>query len=151
MDREQLDALRELLAPTQWIGRSTAFARSLRTAGHREGGLLVVGTPTVEPWHLTAHLADEARWAGVPDLTPTLVRWAPPPGAPPHLAVGLSRLEHAAKGETVFVVAPDQAPDELLERVADARKDGAVVLSMDRDDTNLHGLAHDVLSVPENE
>jgi hypothetical protein len=148
MDRDQLDALRDLLAPTPWVARSRGFAQSLRRAGHRAGGLLIVGTPVSEPWHLTAHLADEARWAGVPDLAPTLVRWSPPPGAPPHLAVGMSRLEHAAHGETVFVVAPDAAPDELLERVADARKDGAVVLSMDRDDANLHGLAHDVLSVP---
>ena len=148
MDRDQIEALRDLLAPTHWLSQSRAFAASLRSAGHREGGLLVVGTPTVEPWHLTAHLADEARWAGLPDLSPTLVRWNPPPDAPPHLAVGLSRLEHAAKGETVFVVAPDAAPDALLERVADARRDGAVVLSLDSDDANLHGLAHDVLSVP---
>ncbi|MCU1678667.1 MAG: hypothetical protein JWM93_3425 [Frankiales bacterium] len=151
MDRDQLDALRELLAPTQWLMRSRSFASSLRTAGHREGGLLIVGTPTVEPWHFTAHLADEARWSGVPHLSPTLVRWDPPPQAPPHLAVGLSRLEQAAKGETVFVVAPDAAPDALLERVADARRDGAVVLSMDSDDANLHGLAHDVLSVPQDD
>jgi hypothetical protein len=151
VDRDQLEALRDLLAPTHWLTRSRAFAASLRSAGHREGGLLVVGTPTVEPWHLTAHLADEARWAGLPDLSPTLVRWNPPVDAPPHLAVGLSRLEHAAKGETVFVVAPDAAPDVLLERIADARRDGAVVLSLDSDDENLHGLAHDVLSVPHND
>jgi hypothetical protein len=151
VDREQLEALRDLLAPTQWVGRSRAFAQSLRSAGHREGGLLIVGTPAAEPWHLTAHLADEARWAGLPDLAPALVRWNPPVGAPPHLAIGLSRLEHASRGETVFVVAPESAPDALLERVADARRDGAVILSMDRDDENLHGLAHDVLSVPEHD
>ena len=151
MDRDQMAALRDLLEPTHWLGASRAFASSLRSAGHRAGGLLIVGTPTAEPWHLTAHLADEARWAGLPDLSPALVRWSPPPGAPPHLSIGLSRLESAAKGETVFVVAADAAPDELLERVADARRDGAVVLSLDRDDANLHGLAHDVLSVPAND
>ncbi len=110
-----------------------------------------MGTPTTEPWHLTAHLADEARWAGLPELAPALVRWQPPAGAPPHLAIGLSRLERASKGETVLVVAPDSAPDALLERVADARGHGAVVLSMDRDDANLHGLAHEVLSVPDDD
>jgi hypothetical protein len=27
---------------------------------------------------MTAHLADESRQAGLPELSPTLVRWAPP-------------------------------------------------------------------------
>lgn len=148
MNRDEIDALREALAPTRWLSRSRHFAGSLRGAGHRQGGLLIVGTPTVEPWHLTAHLADEARFAGLPELTPTLVRWKPPPGAAAHLAIGLERLENAARGETVFVVAPDAAPDELLERVSDARRDGAVVLSMDRGDAQLVDLAHEALTVP---
>jgi hypothetical protein len=108
-----------------------------------------VGTPTYEPWHVTAHLDDEARLAGIPELAPTLVRWAPPPGAPAHLAVGLARLEAARRGETVFVVAEDSAPVPLLERVDDARRVGATILALDEGDPGLDALAHEALAVPE--
>jgi len=108
-----------------------------------------VGTPTYEPWHVTAHLDDEARLAGIPELAPTLVRWAPPPGAPAHLAVGLARLEAARRGETVFVVAEDSAPVPLLERVDDARRVGATILALDEGDPELDALAHEALAVPE--
>ena len=148
MDLSRIAAMRELLAATGWVDRTVRFGRSLRGAGHRPGGLLVVGTPSEEPWHLTAHLDEEARWSGIRELTPTLVRWQPPPGAPAHLAVGLDRLEQAGRGETVFVVAPDAAPAELLERVHDARQDGATVLALDSGDEELEGLAHEALTVP---
>ena len=150
MDRDRALTLRELLAPTGWVERTRAFATSLRRAraGHDPGGLLLVGTPTAEPWHLTAHLDDEARWFDIPELTPTLVRWTPPAEAPPHLAVGLTRLEHASRGETVVVVAPDNPTAPLLERISDARRSGAVVLSVDAGDRDLEGLAHDSLVVP---
>lgn len=142
--------LRELLTPTGWVDRTRTFATSLRRARrHAEpGSLLVVGTPTDEPWHLTAHLDDEARWFDLPQLVPTLVRWAPPEGAPAHLAVGLDRLEQARRGETVMVVAPDSPTDPLLERVADARRTGAVVFAIDAGDDELTGLAHESLVVP---
>jgi len=140
--------MRELLSGSAMIDRTASFARSLRSAGHSEGGLLLVGTPEEEPWHLTAHLSDESRYQDLPELMPTLVRWAPPPGAPPHLAIGLDRLEAAGRGETVFVVAPDAPPADLLERVSDARHDGAVVLTVDGGDKELEGLAHDALVVP---
>jgi hypothetical protein len=109
----------------------------------------VVGTPTYEPWHVTAHLDDEARLAGIPELAPTLVRWAPPAGAPPHLAVGLARLEAAQRGETLFVVAEESAPVPLLERVDDARRVGATILALDEGDPELDALAHEALAVPE--
>lgn len=142
--------MRELLAPTGWIERTRSFATTLRRsrAGRRPGGLLLVGTPTSEPWHLTAHLEDEARWFDIPELTPTLVRWAPPPGAAPHLAVGLDRLEDAGRDETVVVVAPDAATAPLLERVSDARRSGATVLSVDTGDHELAALVHESLTVP---
>jgi len=108
-----------------------------------------VGTPTYEPWHVTAHLDDEARLAGIPELAPTLVRWAAPAGAPPHLSVGLARLEAAQRGETVFVVADDTAPVPLLERVDDARRVGATILALDEGDPELDALAHEALAVPE--
>ncbi len=148
MDSARVATLRDLLTGSVLLDRTAGFARSLRVAGHSEGGLLLVGTPDEEPWHLTAHLSDESRYNDLPELMPTLVRWAPPPGAPPHLAVGLERLEAAGRGETVFVVAPDAAPEQLLERVSDARRDGAVVLTVDGGDRELAGLAHDALVVP---
>jgi hypothetical protein len=150
VDRERALALRELLASTGWVDRTRSFAKSLRKSrvGRTPGGLLLVGTPTSEPWHLTAHLDDEARWFDIPELTPTLVRWAPPTDAPEHLAVDLSRLENAQRGETVMVVAPDEPTAPLLERVSDARRSGAVVLAVDAGDTELENLAHESLVVP---
>ncbi len=107
----------------------------------------MVGTPDDEPWHLAAHLDQESRLAGLPGLTPTLVRWSPPPGAPPHLSVGLTRLESAGRGETLFVVSAQAAPVPLLERVHDARRLGATILALDQDDPQLDELAHEALAI----
>ena len=145
-----MQRLRAALAGTGWVERTTSFARSLRTAGHPAGGLLLVGTETEEPWHLAAHLSDEARWAGLPELSPTLVRHVVPPGAPPHLAVGLDRLAAVRRGETLFVVAPEQPDEHLLERVSDVRRVGGVVLALEggEEGSELAGLAHEGLVVP---
>jgi hypothetical protein len=140
--------LREVLAATGWLERTKEFARALRTSTKEPGGLLLVGTPAEEPWHLAAHLDDESSLNGIPELAPILVRWQPPPGAPPHLRIGLDRLEAARRGETLFVVAEETAPVPLLERVDDARRTGAVILSLDGGDRELGGLAHETLSVP---
>jgi hypothetical protein len=148
MNADQVATLRALLANTAWLDQAGLFGRALRTSTKTEGGLLVVGTPAEEPWHLTAHLDEESRLAGIPELMPTLVRWAPPPGAPPHLSVGLSRLEEARRGETLFVVAEDCAPAPLLERVNDARHTGATIMALDQGDPELDGLAHESLSLP---
>lgn len=148
MDADQVATLRTLLARTGWLDRVRVFGRALRGSTRSAGGLLVVGTPTSEPWHLTAHLDEESRLAGIPELMPTLVRWAPPPGAPPHLAVGLSRLEAARRGETLFVVSEETAPVPLLERVNDARHLGATILALDSGDRELDSLAHESLAVP---
>jgi hypothetical protein len=148
MDRARISIMRDLLAGTGWVERTRTFGQALRRAPHDVGGLLLVGTPTEEPWHFAAHLDDEARWSDLPGLAPVLVRWSPPPNAPAHLAVGLQRLEQIARGETVFVVAPDAAPEQLLERVADARRIGATVFALDAGNTELEGLAHESLWVP---
>ena len=124
------------------------FGRAVRSSTRSAGGLLVVGTPGFEPWHLTAHLDEESRLAGIPSLMPTLVRWSPPPDAPPHLRVGLSRLEAARRGETLFVVSSETAPVPLLERVSDARRVGATILALDAGDPELDALAHETLVVP---
>jgi len=147
VNAEQVAALRELLAPTGWVERAATFARALRTSTRTPGGLLVVGTPQEEPWHLTAHLDEESRLGGIPELAPTLVRWSAPPGAPLHLSVTLQRLEAARRGESLLVVSPDTAPDPLLERVNDARHSGAVILALDRGDPQLEDLAHEALVV----
>jgi hypothetical protein len=148
VDQAKARLLREVLSSTGWVDRTRGFARSLRRSTDHGEGLLLVGTPTHEPWHLAAHLDDEARYAGIPTLSPTLVRWSPPPGAPEHLSVGLDRLEAARRGETLFVVAPDDPTEDLLERLADARRVGATLLTIDGGDADLQGLAHEQLVVP---
>src|SRR6266436_3204030 len=90
-------------SPTGWLERTRYFAGALRRRARTPNGLLIVGTPADEPWHMTAHLADESQLAGLPELMPTLIRWAPPPGAPPHLSIGLERLEQAGRSETLLV------------------------------------------------
>lgn len=149
MDADQVATLRTLLARTGWLERVRVFGRVLRTSTRTAGGLLVVGTPASEPWHLTAHLDEESRLAGIPELMPTLVRWSPPADAPPHLRVGLSRLEAARRGETLFVVSQETAPAPLLERVNDARHVGATILALDSGDKELDALAHESLAVPD--
>jgi hypothetical protein len=147
MNADQVAALRALLAPTGWLDRTTSFATLLRRSARTPNGLLILGTADSEPWHMTAHLEDESKYAGIPELAPTLVRWAPEPGAPPHLSVGLDRLRAATRGETLLVVSEKLAPAELLERVQDVRRAGATVFALDEDDPELEGLAHESLPV----
>jgi hypothetical protein len=147
MDAGSVAFLRDLLADTEWVSRTRELGVALR-ATRSPGGLLLVGTPDEEPWHLTAHLGDEARLSGLPQLAPTLVRWTPPADAPAHLRVGLDRIRHARRGETLFVVAEQQAPVPLLERVDDARRTGATILALEGGDSELTGLAHDAIAVP---
>ncbi|MEU0571370.1 hypothetical protein ABZ297_39065 [Nonomuraea sp. NPDC005983] len=147
MDSGSVAFLRELLAETGWVERTRELGLALR-ATRSPGGLLLVGTPDDEPWHLTAHLTDEARLSELPQLAPTLVRWSPPADAPPHLRVGLDRVQRAGRGETLFVLAEQQAPVPLLERVDDARRTGATILALEGADSELTGLAHDAIAVP---
>ena len=147
MNRDEVATLRALLAPTGWPERAREFARALRTSTKAPGGLLLVGTPEEEPWHLAAHLDDESRLSGIAELAPTLVRWNAPLNAPPHLRIGLERLEAARRGETLFVVTPETAPSPLLERVSDARRVGATILALNQGDRELDGLAHETLTV----
>jgi hypothetical protein len=147
MNTAQVDALRTLLASSGWLERTRYFAAALRRRSTTPHGLLIVGTPDDEPWHLTAHLEDESRLAGLPELSPTLVRWAPARDGPPHLQVGLDRIERAGRAETLLVVGSDPVPDALLERLADARQSGAAVFALDRGDDELDSLAHESLVV----
>jgi hypothetical protein len=147
VNADQVATLRALLAPTGWLDRTSAFARALRRSARTPNGLLIFGPPQDEPWHITAHLADESELAGLPELAPTLVRWAPERGAPAHLAIGLDRLAQATAAETLLVVSGGPAPAELLERVHDVRRSGATVFALDQDDPELDQLAHEALQV----
>ncbi|QFQ96774.1 hypothetical protein F9278_11680 [Streptomyces phaeolivaceus] len=149
MDAVRVALLRDVLAGTEWLAATRRFAGALRgSVVSYGGGLLLVGTAEYEPWHLTAHLVDEAAWSGTPELSPTLVRHRARPSDPAHLAVGLGRVSAARRGETLLVVAPSAPGADLLERVHDARRAGATVLALDTGDRELDALAHEALAAP---
>ncbi|MDX2545294.1 hypothetical protein ACOT81_12660 [Streptomyces sp. WI04-05B] len=150
MDAVRVALLREVLAGTEWLGATRRFAATLRgSVVSYGGGLLLVGTPEYEPWHLAAHLVDEAAWSGTPELAPTLVRHDTPASGPGRLSVGLGRIEAARRGETLLVVAPEGIGGALLERVHDARRGGAKVLVLGSGEGELVSMAHESLAVPE--
>jgi hypothetical protein len=153
MDAVRVALLREVLAGTEWLGATRRFAGALRgSVVSYGGGLLLVGTEEYEPWHLAAHLVDEAAWSGTPELSPTLVRHGARESDPAHLAVGLGRIDAARRGETLLVVSPGAPGAPLLERVHDARRAGATVLALSAGDAagdgELPALAHESLAVP---
>ncbi|MGW7421905.1 hypothetical protein ACWGJB_17885 [Streptomyces sp. NPDC054813] len=150
MDAVRVALLREVLAGTEWLGATRRFAGALRgSVVTHGGGLLLLGTPEYEPWHLAAHLVDEAAWSGTPELAPTLVRHDARASDPAHLAVGPGRIEAARRGETLLVVAPaGSAP--LLEHVHTARRAGVTVLALSATaDDALTAMAHETLTVPD--
>ncbi|HWU07281.1 MAG TPA: hypothetical protein VN520_13020 [Streptomyces sp.] len=152
MDAVRVALLRDVLAGTEWPAAARGFARTLRSSVVPQGGgLLLVGTEVYEPWHMAAHLVDESMWSGLPQLRPTLVRHRVEPDDPVHLAVGLGRIEAAGRGETLLVVAPGRADGGLLERVHGARRSGATVLTLDGGDPEVRGLAHEALTVSDDE
>ncbi|MEV0796256.1 MULTISPECIES: hypothetical protein [unclassified Kribbella] len=148
MDLTRASLLREMLTGTELGTRTTEFAHSLRRFTTRNGGLMLFGPADDEPWHLTAHLDDELHRAGVEDIRPALVRWAPPPDAPPHLAIGLDRLRDTGRGESLLVVAEEDPADTLLERISDVRRRGTTIFSIGNGDKELTSLSHETL-VPE--
>ncbi|GGP75876.1 hypothetical protein [Streptomyces sindenensis] len=147
MDAVRVALLRDVLAGTRWPQDARRFALALRASVVPRGRLLLAGTEAYEPWHLAAHLSDESAWSGLPELTPTLVRHRVAAGDPAHLAVGLGRIAAAGRGETVLLVAPERPGEGLLERVHDARRAGARVLTLDGGDPEVGGLAHESLVV----
>ncbi|MDX3800059.1 hypothetical protein [Streptomyces sp. AK04-3B] len=149
MDAVRVALLREVLAGTEWLGATRRFAAVLRgSVVSHGGGLLLVGSARYEPWHLAAHLVDEAAWSGTPELAPTLVRHHPRPSDPAHLAVGLGRIEAARRGETLLVATPE-GDVPLLERVSDARRAGVTILALGLGGAELTALAHETLDVPD--
>lgn len=148
MDLTKASLLREMLTGTELGSRTTEFAHSLRRFTTRTGGLMLFGPADDEPWHLTAHLDDELHRAGIDDIRPALVRWSPPPDAPPHLSIGLDRLQEAGRGESLLVVAEKTPTDGLLERIGDVRRRGTTIFSIDNGNVDLASLSHESL-VPE--
>jgi hypothetical protein len=147
MDAEQVAILRGVL-PAGWLDRTTYFAGALRISA-RQGGLLLLGAPGEEdPWHLAAHLKEESEFNDIPELDPVLLRWSVPVGAPAHLSIGVDRLTEAGRGDAVFVVAEQDTPAPLLERINDARHRRATVLALGTGDKELTGLAHESLTIP---
>ncbi|HTJ71905.1 MAG TPA: hypothetical protein VL551_30475 [Actinospica sp.] len=152
MDRSEARVLRELLELGRgraWLDEADEFAAALRAAPRRAGGLLLVGAEQAEPWHMAAHLSDEARLAGLGQLNPTLIRRAPRPDDPAHLAAGLDRISAAGRSEAVLIVAADDPDSLVLERVDDARRHGARILTLGQDTPLASGLAHEALRVPD--
>ena len=152
MDRSEARILREMLELGRgraWLDEADDFAAALRAAPRSRGGLLLVGPQAAEPWHMAAHLSDEARLAGLAQLDPTLVRRAAEAGGPAHLSAGLDRISAAGRGEAVLIVAESDPDEAVLERVQDARRRGARVLTLGQSVPLSRDLAHDVLAVPD--
>ncbi|MCU1691790.1 MAG: hypothetical protein JWM64_881 [Frankiales bacterium] len=148
MEPHDLQRTLRRLEPGGWTATARRFATTLRTAGHEPGRLLVLGTPDAEPWHLTAHLDQAARFRDLSALQPVLVRWSVPEGAPPHLSVGVDVVARAGRGSTVLVAAASAEDEDLLERLDDARRGGAVLLAVHGGGGPLDDLAHDALALP---
>jgi hypothetical protein len=147
MDPDQAAVFRSLLLGSNWIERTDDFAGAMRSATRRADGLMLLGTPEHEPWHLAAHLDDEADLSGAVDLRPTLLRWAPPPDAPPHLSFGIDRLKELRRGEPLLIVSEGIAQPSMLERIDDARRAGGRIFTLGERDRELSQLAHESLMI----
>ena len=123
--------------------------RFAQILGSRQGSvrLFVLGSQDFEPWHFTAHIAEEADRTGRADLSPTLLRWAVPRGAPTHLSISTDHVSFLERNQTLLVVSPYGESDELKTRVDHARKRGARVLSVQQEGSQLSDLSHDILAV----
>jgi hypothetical protein len=152
VERSEARILRELLelgGGRAWLEEADGFAAALRAAPRCEGGLLLVGEQDEEPWHMAAHLSEEARLAGLNTLSPTLVRHTPQSDAPRHLSVGLERIRAAGRSEAVLIVARRDPGEDVLEGVDDARRRGARILTLSQSAPLAGGLAHELLAVPD--
>jgi hypothetical protein len=146
MDLGRLSALATELRRCAWWDEARDLGRVVRSSSERTSDLLVLGTPSDEPWHLVAHLADASRVTSGLSAVPTLIRWRVPRAAPAHLSIGIERLADVRRS-TLLVVAPEVAPAGLLEMVSDARHRGATILTLAADGS-LADLAHEAVALP---
>lgn len=123
------------------------FAHALGGRRYTSDRLLVIGTPEFEPWHFVAHLAEEAKRDHRADLIPTLVRWEVPQGSPAHLAVSTSELTQLTRNQTLLIVSSCSHSPQLLQRVTDAKKRGARIMAVHRNDEDLADISHEMLSI----
>lgn len=139
--------IRRLVKSLGDLGREAkGFGYALGSGGRGPTKLVIVGTPTYEPWHFTAHLADEAKRQGRLDLSPTLLRWQIASEAPAHLSVSVDEIARASRDTTVLVI-PDHEDPGLLERVTDAHRRGARVMAIERAGSCLASCSHEYLMV----
>ena len=143
MDVSNRSAWERLGAGSGWTRRAWELGQQLRPASETAGQLFVVGTPVHDAWHVAAHLDDEATFSGLSWLRPTLLRWRPPAGAPPHLRLGMDELRRRGRGRAVLVVAPDPLAEDELELLADARRAGATLMAVTMAEDELAGLVHE--------
>ncbi|HEX4017006.1 MAG TPA: hypothetical protein VHX15_09735 [Frankiaceae bacterium] len=146
MDVTNRSAWTRYRSTSGWTRRVWDLGQQLRPASITAGQLFVVGTPTHDAWHVAAHLDDEATFSSVSALRPTLLRWQPPASGPAHLRVSVDALRDSAHGRAVLIFAPDALAENELERLADARRAGAMLLAVSaahETAAELDELAHD--------
>ncbi len=142
-------SIKRLIRSLGDLGREArGFGCALGSGSAGLGKLMIVGTHSYEPWHFTAHLADEAARRSRPDLSPTLLRWQIIAGAPAHLSVSVDEVARASRDCTVLVI-PDHDDPGLLERISDARRRGARVMAIERASSRLASYSHEYLMVDE--
>lgn len=135
-----------------WLGHAWNLGQSLRPVSRGSGQLFVIGTASHDPWHVTAHLDDEARLSGLQSLRPTLLRFRPPAAAAPHLRHSIAELSSAGRGHTLLVTAPDAMNDEILQRLSDARRRGASLFAVASGASQeLTSVAHESVTTPDNQ
>jgi hypothetical protein len=137
----------KLRSSASWLSKAWDLGQALRPQVRTSEQLFIIGTATFDPWHIAAHLDDEARLSGLAELRPTLLRWNPPVGAPAHLSHSFAELRDASASPTVLVVAPDAMAEQELERLADARRRGASLFAVSSFDGDLADLAHESLTL----
>jgi hypothetical protein len=136
----------KLRTSANWLSKAWDLGQALRPQSRSGNRLFIVGTSTFDPWHVAAHLGDEARFAGVTGLEPTLLRWNPPTGGPAHLAHSVAELRDTGAAPTVLVVAPDALHERELEQLADARRRGASLFAVSALEGELADLAHECVT-----
>lgn len=133
-----------------WAAGAWELGQRLRTDTDCDRGrLFIVGTDTFDPWHITAHLDDEARFTRRPGLQPTLLRRDPPSSAPVHLRRTLSELSAAGRHSTVLLVAPDEVHEDVLQRLADARGAGSTLLAVGPENSDVTSIVHAAAWTPD--
>jgi hypothetical protein len=81
-------------------------------------------------------------------LRPRLLRWRPAQTGPAHLRHSLDELRTAGPRQAVLVVAPGELGEHGLERLSDARRQGATLLAVTAGSSDLEGLSHEAVTVP---